>query len=158
MSYSEQGMGARVFVCTREHRLSSQTWRDEFKNTTEALLTKRLSKSGILITNKSVFLFSVWNIHLNCLYLAKCSDINLPPTQLGQFEPLKSVRTESVGVELRKAQSVSLFTNPGPYLLPWLYQYSHYRCALCSPKSLSLHRLLLTLNWLDQRKSDIVLI
>ena len=55
MSYSEQGMGVRVFVCTREHRLSSQTWIDEFKNTTEALLTKRLSKRGILVTNKSVY-------------------------------------------------------------------------------------------------------
>lgn len=55
MSYSEQGLGARVFVCTGEHRLSSQTWIDEFKNTTEALLTKRLSKRGILVTNKSVY-------------------------------------------------------------------------------------------------------
>ena len=55
MSYSEHGMGARVFVCTREHRLSSQTWTDEFKNTTEALLTKRLSKRRILVTNKSVY-------------------------------------------------------------------------------------------------------
>ena len=53
--YSEHGMGARVFVCTREHRLSSQTWTDEFKNTTEALLTKRLSKRRILVTNKSVY-------------------------------------------------------------------------------------------------------
>ena len=92
---------------------------------------KATVRSGVTRTNKTLCLFSVRNIHLNCLQVAKYLDINLLPTHHHHHHhPTLALGWDGVGAiwalaRTRKMLNIRIRCHSAPSLILSLLQSSN---------------------------------